>query len=106
MGRSPPVVPKIKNRDIYLVLDDCGEFGRIWRETDEADTERGRLIQDLLDGQYYGPICIVAFNITDGWSRDVSDDIADELRDHCSDLDETPVYLREFLKPHPNGRRT
>jgi hypothetical protein len=104
--RSLTIVPKTKSRDIYLVLDDCGEFGRIWRETHEADTERGRLIQDLLAGQYYDPICIVAFNVSDGWSRDVTDDIADELRDRCVDLDQTPVYLQEFLKLHPNGGRT
>ena len=54
----------------------------------------------------YDPICIVAFNIADGWSRDVTEDIADELRDRCIDLDQTPVYLQEFLKPHPNGDRT
>jgi hypothetical protein len=38
------------------------------------------LIRNLLDGQYESPVRIVAFNTAEGWSRDVTVDIADELR--------------------------
>jgi len=38
------------------------------------------LIRDLLEGQYRRPPRIVAFNTAKGWSRDVTVDIADELR--------------------------
>jgi hypothetical protein len=34
----------------------------------------------LLEGQYGEPVRIVAFNTAEGWSRDVTLDIADELR--------------------------
>jgi hypothetical protein len=35
---SPSIVPKDTNHDIYLVLDQFGVLGRVWRETDETDT--------------------------------------------------------------------
>jgi hypothetical protein len=75
-------------------------MGLAWRETDDADTERAALVRDLLDGQYEDPVRIVAFNTTEGWSRDVTEDIADELLEYCADLDEIPVYLQDFLERH------
>ena len=35
------------------------------------------VIRDLLEGYYGEPVPIVAFNITEGWSRDVTVEIAD-----------------------------
>ena len=52
--------------------------GRVWRETNEGETDRATLIQDLLDGRYANPVSIVAFSTAEGWSRDVSDNIARE----------------------------
>ena len=108
MARSCSIVPKVnedKDRDVYLVLDTFGEMGLAWRETDEADTERAALIRDLLDGQYEDPVRIVAFNTAKGWSRDATEDIADELQEYCADLDEIPVYLQDFLERHPSASR-
>jgi hypothetical protein len=78
-------------------------MGLAWRETDDADTERAALVRDLLDGQYEDPVRIVAFNTAKGWSRDVTEDIADELQEYCADLDEIPVYLRDFLERASNN---
>jgi hypothetical protein len=93
------------DRDVYLVLDTFGERGVAWRETDNADTERAALVRDLLDGQYEDPVRIVAFNTSTGWSRDVTEDIAEELQEYCADLDEIPVYLQDFLVRHSGGSR-
>jgi hypothetical protein len=101
-----PKVNKDKDRDVYLVLDTFGEVGLAWRETDDADTERVALVRDLLDGQYEDPVRIVAFNTAEGWSRDVTEDIADEVLEYCADLDEIPVYLKDFLERHPSGSKT
>ena len=69
------------SHDTYLVLDDFGgRQGRAWRETDEQATSRETLIRDLMDGQYGNSARIVAFNTAEGWTRDVTKDIADELR--------------------------
>ena len=95
MRASPSIAPE--NADVvYLVLDDLGgRLGRTWRETDEDDTDRETLVRDLLDGQYANPAWIVAFNASEGWSRDVTQDIADELWERCAG--EAPVSLRDFL---------
>ena len=89
MACSCSIVPKVnedKDRDVYLVQDTFGEMGLAWRDTDEADTERAAVVRDLLDGQ--DPVRIVAFNTAEGWSRDVTEDTADELHEYCADLDE------------------
>ena len=79
MRRSPSIVPEAVDQDIHLVLDDFGALGRAWRETDEAEIDRETVIINLLDGQYSNPVRVIAFNTAEGWSRDVSEDIADKL---------------------------
>ncbi len=81
MSRPPSVAPALPDDvDLYLVLDDFGErLGRAWRETDEGRTDREIMVRDLLDGQYTNPVRVVAFSTAENWSRDVSEDIADEL---------------------------
>jgi hypothetical protein len=95
---SPSVVPEDANRDVYLVLDDFGRLGRAWRETDEAGANRATLVRNLLDGQYEDPVRIVAFNAAQGWSRDVTVDIADELRRRYVEYDEVPASILKFLE--------
>jgi hypothetical protein len=99
MGRSPSIVPQKADRDVYLVMDDFGtQLGRAWVETDEEDADRETLIRDLMDGQYARPARIVAFNTAEGWSRDVTVDIADELRRRLVEFDEeVPRAMQEFL---------
>ena len=102
MRTSPSIVPGAE-KDIYLVLDDFGRLGRAWRETDEAGTNRAMLVRNLLDGQYENPVRIVAFNIAEGWCRDVTVDIADELRRRYFAFDEVPNSVLGFLEA--NQRR-
>jgi hypothetical protein len=52
----------------------------------------------LLDGQYEDPVRIVAFNTAEGWSRDVTVDIADELRRRFVEYDEVPETVLKFLE--------
>jgi hypothetical protein len=98
MPRSPSIVPDDTNRDVYLVLDDFGRLGRAWRETDEAGTGRATLVRNLLDEQYEDPVRIVAFNTAQGWSRDVTVEIADELRRRFVEYDEVPESVLKFLE--------
>jgi CRISPR/Cas system-associated endonuclease/helicase Cas3 len=87
------------------VLDQLGQrFGRVWRDADEEDTDLKTVIRQLLEGEYTNPFQVVVFNTAEGWSRDVSDDIADELRQRCADRGEVPAYLEEFLERHDTGR--
>jgi len=64
---SPSIAPNGLERDVYLVLDDFGSLGRVWRETDEAGTNGATLVRNLLEGQYENPVRIVAFNTAEGW---------------------------------------
>jgi hypothetical protein len=55
------------------------------------------LIRDLVEGQYNHPVRIVAFKTAEGWSRDVTKDIADELRRRYNEFGEVPGSILEFM---------
>ncbi len=99
MRSSPSIVPNRADNDTYVVLDDFGgPLGCSWRETDVKRANREALIRDLLDGQYRKPVRIVAFNTAEGWSRDVTTDIADELRRSYVEFGEVPDSVLEFME--------
>jgi len=102
MRTSPSIAPDGPEQDTYIVLDDFGSLGRAWRETDEAGANRAMLVRNLLDGQYENPVRIVAFNSTEGWSRDVTVDIADELRRRFVEYDEVPEAVLAFTEAAAN----
>jgi hypothetical protein len=79
------------------VLVDLGRLGRVWRETAEEDANHKALIRDLLDDQYSRPTLIVAFNIAEGWSRDVTLDVADELRRRFAEYGGVPASFQTIL---------
>jgi hypothetical protein len=103
---TPSIVPRGDDENVYLVADDFGELGRIWRETDVEATDLETVITDLLDGQYNSPVRVIGFNTAEGWSRDVSEDIAHEIRRRC-DLQRTDPSpsLESFLEEHECGDR-
>ena len=77
-----------------------------WPETDDED-DRETLIRDLLDGQYGDPVRIVSFNTAEGWSRDVSEELADEIARRCGmDGFDVPPSLEAFVDRHGSGRPT
>jgi hypothetical protein len=97
---SPSIVPGL-DRDVYLVLDDFGRMGCAWRETDAEDTDLESVFVDLLEGQYRDPVRVIAFNPAEGWCRDVSKELARELRKRCVDQDcGLPASLERFLEMH------
>jgi len=81
-------------------LGECLDCSRCLtlRETDAEATDRETLIRNLMDGQYGYSARIVAFNTAEGWSRDVTVDIADELRRRFAEYDEVPRSVQEFLE--------
>jgi hypothetical protein len=105
-NRTPSIVPNGDDQNVYLVVDDFGRNGRAWREADTEATDLETIIQDLLGGQYKNPLRIVSFNTAEGWSRDVSGDIADEMRRRC-DLQERdiPFFLQDFVDRHEGRYR-
>ena len=98
MSGSPSIVPGI-DRDVYLVLDDFGRMGCAWRETHVEDTDLEAVIDDLLEGQYSNPVRVVGFNLSQGWVRDVSEEIARKLGQRCTDEGrELPDSLHQLVE--------
>lgn len=96
MPHAPSIVPEALGRDIYLLLDDFGgRIGRAWRET---DADRETVIRKLLAGEYKKRVCIIAFNIVEGWCRDVTVDVADEVRRRFVEYDEVSESVLPFLE--------
>jgi len=75
MPSSASLVPNF-DVAVHIVLDDFGKLGRAYRETDEAAASFVDVVDALLSGQFSNPVRVVAFNTSEGWSRDVSEDVA------------------------------
>jgi len=64
-------------RDVYLVLDDFGgRIGQAWARGRRRRYRSETVITELLEGQYIVPFRVIGFNTAEGWSRDVSADVA------------------------------
>lgn len=105
MRHSPSIIPD-SDDEIYFVLNDFGNgLGRAWPESDEQRTGSETVVSDLLAGQYSSPVRVVAFNTAEGWSRDVSEDIASEVADRIAlDGREMPPWLEDFIERHGGSR--
>jgi len=97
---TPSIVPSGDSETVYLVLDDFGDLGRVWRETDfETAADLETIISDMLKGEYANPLRIIGFNTVEGWSRDVSPDVANELQYRCDRQgDPVPDHLEGFIQ--------
>ena len=96
---TPSIVPS--DQTVYLVMDDLGRLGPVWREADVSATDYETVIQDMLSGQYKDPIGVFAFNALEGWCRNVSEDVARELRIRCDlQLTEVSSSVQDFVERH------
>jgi hypothetical protein len=78
---TPPLAPDQQPHDVsvYIVLNDFGQLGRAYVETDEAAADVQTVVNKISDGEYSNPVRVVAFNTSEEWSRDVTDDVARAL---------------------------
>ena len=74
------LVPSL-DADIHLVLCRFGRAGLAYVETDPAEADATTVVQNLLHGRYAQPLRVIALNVDEGWSRDVSEAIAAKVRD-------------------------
>jgi hypothetical protein len=101
------IVPRGDDYVVYLEMDDLGRLGRVWREADFDATDFETVVTDLLEGEYKRQIGILAFNTVEGWARDVSADVAAELRRRCDlHLRDVPAALQEFVERHDAVERS
>src|SRR5580704_15828927 len=95
---TPSIVPRGDDQNVYMVVENLGQNGRIWPEMDFEGTDLETVIGDMLSGQYKNPILVVSFNTMEGWSRDVSADVAQQLRLRCDlQLRDIPFFLQGFV---------
>jgi hypothetical protein len=103
---TPSIVPRGDDQNVYLVVDDLGRNGRVYPETEVETADLETVILDLLDGQYRNPVRVIAFNTFEGWSQDVSADIAQELRRRCDlQMCDVPSSIQDFVEGHEGVER-
>jgi hypothetical protein len=98
---TPSIVPNGHDQTVYLVLNDFGRLGRAYCEASEDRSDLETTIADLISGQYDNPVRVVAFNIGERWSEDVSEDIAREIMRRLGLAgDDLPPSLEAFVDSH------
>ncbi len=98
-SRTPSIVPNDGDQNVYIVLDDLGRDGRASRQIDVERTDLETVITAMLDGEYRSPVRVVGFNTAEGWSQDVSADVAHEIRHRCDlQMRDVPFYLEDFVE--------
>jgi hypothetical protein len=86
--------PRLPNHGdaVYLVLDGFGKFGQADRETDPRQADRQTVLANLSSGQYERPLRITACKTAEGWARDVTAQIVQEMA--LADEDLSPAVER------------
>jgi hypothetical protein len=106
--RIVPLLNPENDVTVYLVAEDFGDLGRAFRETDLAEADHDAIVRNIISGEYRNLLRVVAFNTVEGWSRDVSEDIANEVLDRTNYTDTTlGVGTRRFIDSHvtPGAKR-
>lgn len=103
---TPSIVPNGDDETVHLVKDDLGRLGSVWREADAEAADLETVITDLLTGQYSDPVRVIAFNTEGLWARDVSEEIAHELRRRCDlQMLDLPSSVQDFVERHEGHHR-
>jgi hypothetical protein len=102
MRNQIPLVPGQPAFDVtvHIVLNYFGSrLDRAYAETGEDEADENTVIENILNGHYSHPLQVVAFNTAQGWSRDVSEDIARAVLDRAQ-REGRPIgkAAQEFLK--------
>jgi hypothetical protein len=101
MRWTPSIVPDGTHQTVYLVLDEFGQLGRAYRETDDERIDLESVISDLMSGEYSNPVRVVAFNIAEHWAEDASEHIAREITRRFDVAgDDLPSSLEAFVERH------
>jgi hypothetical protein len=57
---------------VYLVFNDQGGLANLGYDAPPGRTDPDEIIDDIVSGKYDEPRRVVAFNLSEGWARDVS----------------------------------
>ena len=73
------IVPNGHDQTFNIVINNYGMLGPAFAETDLGEADLETTISDLMSGQYNDPVRVVAFNTSEHWSEDASEDVAREI---------------------------
>jgi hypothetical protein len=79
VGRGESIAAATSRQTAYLVINNFGKLGTAFAETDVGKADLETVIGDLMSGQYSDPIRVVAFNTTEHWAEDASEDVVREI---------------------------
>ena len=97
---TPSLAPDEQPHDVtvYIVLNDFGQLGRAYVETDEAKADKETILSNIGSGEYSNPVRVVAFNSAEEWSRDVTEDIARALLDREAREGDLSESAKKFVE--------
>jgi hypothetical protein len=98
---TPSIVPNGHDQTFYIVINNYGTLGPTFAETDVGEADLETTISDLMSGQYSDPVRVVAFNTSEHWAEDASEDVAREIMrrlDHAGGA--LPSSLAAFVDSH------
>ena len=104
---TPSIVPTGgDDQTFYLVINNYGTLGPAFAETDIGEADLETTSTDLMSGQYGDPVRVVAFNTSEHWSEDASEDVAREIMRRL-DLarHELPLSIQAFVEGHLGADR-
>ena len=96
MTDTATLVP-LQNSDVYLVLDELVTFGRVWRELGEEAANERTVLELIANGEFNDPVRVIVFNTTEGWSRDVTKDMAEALLEREASEGDLSPSARMFV---------
>src|SRR3979490_3053448 len=74
---DPSIVPSGHDQTLYLVVNNLGNLGTAFPETDVDKADLETVIGDLMP--HSNPVRVVAFNTAEQWAADASQDVAREI---------------------------
>lgn len=96
-GIPSPIVPYGADQTLFVVIDrrDKATEIRVERSNLEA------MIGEMVAGCFNDPVKVISFNTLEHWMKDISIDVAGEIRARC-DIDgiRLPDYLSDFVESH------
>ena len=89
------------DRQFYLVIETWKDGEFFFAEETAMQLSLEVLITQLSDGQFHKPQCVIEFNPVEGWSRDISEDVAEKWWSKISgDFDPKADAVPEFIDEH------
>jgi hypothetical protein len=96
-GVPAPVVPYGADQTLFVVIDRLDEATEIRVERSDLDATIGELVA----GCFNDPVKVISFNTLEHWMKDISTDVAGEIRARCDIAGMTlPDYLSDFVESH------